>query len=173
MLNDNIKKIFKSLVIGIATLGAVGSFIVKWDDIIEVCCKYADCEQHAIEYTKDLLSNPNDAKLKVEVLPDPSFKLGENMQMRFVSEKEGQLLVFDINSQGALTLLMPNQYYNEEFKLEANKEFIIPEKHWSFDLPAGEPIGKGMLVSILIEDEIDLKSILPVSFEALNSSDLF
>lgn len=132
---------------------------------IEPCSSKAD----TIDCVKDLFNNPNLANLKVEILPDSSFKLNETMKMRFISEKEGQLLVFDINSDGALTLLMPNQYYNDGFKLKANKEFIIPEKHWSFYLPAQEPIGKGSLLTILIEDEIDLKSILPVSFEALNA----
>jgi hypothetical protein len=168
MLKHIIKNIFTWLLLAVTTLGTVGAFIVKWDDIMEVYYKYAGYDEHIIQYTKDLFSNPNKANLQVEVLPDPSFKLGENMQMRFLSEKQGQLLVFDINSEGALTLLIPNQHYNEGFKLEANKEFIIPENIWGFDLPAEEPIGKGMLVSILIEDEIDLKSILPVSVEALN-----
>jgi len=166
----HIKKIFAWLVIGVGALGTVGAFIVKWDDIIEICCEYVvDCDKHIIEYTKDLFSNPNQAKLQVEILPDPSFKLGENMQIRFISEKEGQLLVFDINSEGSLTLLMPNQYLNEGFKLKANKKFTIPETNWKFDLPALEPMGKGSLLTILIEDEIDLKPILPVSFEALNA----
>lgn len=89
-------------------------------------------------------------------------KLAEKMQMRFLSQKQGKLLVFDINSQGALTQLMPNQYYDKQFKLEANKEFIIPENTWGFDLHVKEPVGKGMLLTILIEDEIDLKSILPL-----------
>jgi len=161
----HIKKIFASLAIGAAVLG----FIVTMDDIVEVYCKYIGCKENISQYAKDLFSNPNQAHLQVKILPDPSFKEGENMHMRFLSKKEGQLLVFDINSDGALTLLMPNQHYNEGFKLEANKEFIIPEKTWGFDLPAEEPFGNGMLVSILIEDEIDLKSILPVSFEALNA----
>jgi hypothetical protein len=157
----NIKEKFKWLIFCIAVLGV----IVTIDDIIEIYCKYAGCGENIIQ----LFSNPNQAKLQVEILPDSSFKLNENMQMRFLSEKEGKLLVFDINSEGSLTLLIPNQHYNEGFKLKANKEFIIPEKTWGFDLPAQEPLGNGMLVSILIEDEIDLKSILPVSFEALNA----
>jgi hypothetical protein len=162
----NIKEKFKWLIFCIAVLGV----IVTIDDIIEICCEHVvDCDEHMIEYTKDLFSNPNKANLQVEILPNPSFKEGENMQMRFLSEKEGKLLVFDINSDGALTLLMPNQHYNEGFKLKANKTFMIPEKTWGFDLPAQEPLGNGMLVSILIEDEIDLKSILPVSVEVLNA----
>jgi len=164
-----IKKIFAWLPIGIAALGSVGAFIVKWDDIVEVYREYVDCEENTSQYAKDLFSNPNQANLQVKVLPDLSFKEGENMYMRFISEKDGQLLVFDINSEGALTLLMPNQYYNDGFKLQANKEFIMPENNWGFDFPAEEPFGNGMLVSILIEDEIDLKSILPVSFQALSA----
>jgi hypothetical protein len=164
-----IKQIFAWLAIGIAALGAVGTFIVKWDEIVGIYCEYVGCEENTTQYAKDLFSNPNQAKLQVKVLPDSSFKLNENMQMRFLSEKEGKLLVFDINSEGSLTLLIPNQHYNEGFKLEANKKFTIPETNWKFDLPAQEPMGKGSLLTILIEDEIDLKSILPVSFEALNA----
>jgi len=156
-----IKEKFKWLIFCIAVLGV----IVTIDDIIEIYCKYAGCGENIIQ----LFSNPNQAKLQVEILPDSSFKLNENMQMRFLSEKEGKLLVFDINSEGSLTLLIPNQHYNEGFKLKANKDFIIPEKTWGFDLPAQEPLGNGILVSILIDDEIDLKSILPVSVEALNA----
>jgi hypothetical protein len=168
MLN-HIKKIFAWILVAVTALGTVGTFIVKWDDIMEVYCKYVDRDEHIIQYTKDLFSNPNKANLQVKILPNSNFKLGENMQMRFLSKKEGQLLVFDINSQGALTLLMPNQYYNEEFKLEANKEFIIPEKHWKFDLPAGEPLGKGVLFTILIEDEIEFKEIFFTPFQARES----
>ena len=165
---ENIKKIFAWLAIGVATLGTVATIIVKWNDIMEIYCKYINYEENTIQYTKDLFNNPNLANLKVEILPDSSFKLNETMKIRFISNKEGQLLVFDINSDGALTLLMPNQYYNEGFKLKANKEFIIPEKSWGFDLPAGEPIGKGSLLTILIEDEIEFREIFFTPFEAIN-----
>ena len=35
---------------------------------------------------------------------------------------------------------------------------MMPEKYWGFDLPAQEPLGNGMLVTIL-----------PVSFQTLNA----
>ncbi|MCK5523394.1 MAG: DUF4384 domain-containing protein [Thiomargarita sp.] len=166
-------KSFKNKLISLVAIATVlVGIIITIDDIIEVSCsRFINCEntQSVAQYTKDLFSNPNQAKLKVEILPDTSFKVGETMQMRFTSEKRGQLLVFDINSEGALTLIMPNQYYEEAFKLKAKQELIIPEKHWGFDLPAQEPFGEGSLLTILVEDDIDLKSILPVPFAEMNA----
>jgi hypothetical protein len=169
MLN-HIKKIFAWILVAVTALGTVGAFIVKWDDIMEVYYKYAGYDEHIIQYTKDLFSNPNKANLQVKILPNPNFKLGDKMKMSFTSEKEGQLLVFDINTKGELTLLMPNQFYDNKFKLKANIPFIIPENNWGFDLYAQEPIGKGMLLTILIENDIDLKPILPVHFQTLNGN---
>ncbi len=168
----SIKKIFVGFAWLVAALGTAATLIIKWDDLIEVSCsRFINCEntQSVAQYAKELFSNPNQAKLKGEILPDTSFKVGETMQMRFTSEKGGQLLVFDINSKGALTLIMPNQYYDEAFKLKANQEFTIPEKHWGFDLPAQEPLGEGSLLTILVEEGIDLKAILPVPFEEINA----
>lgn len=170
----------KSFLIVITIVGITLTFadnLIKFLDLCEftgisICSEPIEpCSSEAdtIKCVKHLFSNPNQANLQVKILPNPSLKLKQKMQMRFISQKQGQLLVFDINTQGALTQLMPNQYSDKQFKLEANKDFIIPENTWGFDLHVKEPLGNGILLTILIEDEIDLKSILPVSFQELKA----
>jgi hypothetical protein len=122
-----------------------------------------------------LFAGNNSANLQI-ILPQTTFKVGDTMQMRFLSNRGGYLIVFDIDSQAALTQLYPNQDSGQPEPLKAGEILTIPDVYYDpnsdddFQFEAEEPIGNGILVAILIEDELGIGyNILPVPFEKIPS----
>jgi hypothetical protein len=123
----------------------------------------------------NLFAGDNPANLQI-ILPQTTFKVGGTMQMRFLSNRGGYLIVFDIDSQAALTQLFPNQDSGQQERLKAGEILTIPDVYYDpnsdddFQFEAEEPIGNGTLVAILIEDELGIGyNILPVPFEKIPS----
>ncbi len=121
----------------------------------------------------NLFAGDNPANLQI-ILPQTTFKVGDIMQMRFLSNRGGYLIVFDIDSQAALTQLFPNQDSGQQERLKAGEILTIPDVYYDpnsdddFQFEAEEPIGNGTLVAILIEDELGIGyNILPVPFEKI------
>jgi len=117
----------------------------------------------------EITVHDNQAKLSLKVLPRNHFRLGEQMQIRVRSEHNGYLLLFDINSQGRLTRLFPNQFSRQEGKpgyVKARKTLTIPDRFYGFDFIAEPPLGKGLLVALVVEDELSrIQQLVPQAFK--------
>ncbi|MDM8563078.1 DUF4384 domain-containing protein [Candidatus Marithioploca araucensis] len=115
------------------------------------------------------LFDNNSADLQVEILPS-TLKVGESMYIRFKTNSDGYLLVLNINSQGALSQLIPriSQEKPSYLKLNKDQERIIPDPDDPYDLPRfviEEPTGQEILIAILIkENELPLGIISALPF---------
>jgi hypothetical protein len=121
--------------------------------------------------TKRLIDHGNPAKLRVQMLPSSSRRLGEIMQIQITSPEVGYLFLLDINSAGELTRIFPNQYTEQRMEkgfIKAGQTVIIPDENYGFDFKAIKPIGKGLLVAFLIEEEFVDGVVLSKEFESLN-----
>jgi hypothetical protein len=113
--------------------------------------------------------NNNSADLQVEISPS-TLNVGESMYMHFKTNSDGYLLVLNINSQGALSQLIPriSQEKSSYLKLKKDQERIIPDPDDPYDLPRfviEEPTGKEILVVILVkENELPLGIINALPF---------
>ncbi len=121
----------------------------------------------------DLFVGQNPASLQITILPSAALKIGEIMQLQFSSEHDGYLLVFDINSKGALTQLFPNTYSQQEQYgyLKAGQILTIPDIFYPFEFEVQEPTGKSILLAILIEDALAWYSHFSFAFETKPAKD--
>jgi hypothetical protein len=181
----------RSLLISICVL--VAGMVAFFNDILELLCRFeswnwCEAQPQVVEPGNDkapamttaqlaikLFASNNSANLQI-ILPQTIFKVGDIMQMRFLSNRGGYLIVFDIDSQAALTQLYPNQDSGQPEPLKAGEILTIPDVYYDpnsdddFQFEAEEPIGNGILVAILIEDELGIGyNILPVPFEKIPS----
>ena len=163
--------------LGTAIISGIG-LISDFSEVTDFSCRFYDgywCEDDTdpmttAEQAISLLADDNQAGLQIEILPGPAFRVGDIMQMRFSSNHDGYLLVFDINTEGALTTLFPNQFSEEQKQgyLKVGQTLTIPDVYYGFDFLATEPIGTGTLIAVLIEDELTIiRDALPVPFKEI------
>ncbi len=114
--------------------------------------------------------NNNSARVEAEMLPSTTFRLGEQMQIRVGSQRQGFLLLLDIDSAGKLTVIFPNEYSRKNNKrgiLQAGQSITIPDASYGFSFDAQEPTGKGLLLALLIEED---ESFMKDFYQRLQSS---
>lgn len=115
------------------------------------------------ELATELLAHNNLVQAKLEILPGPSFRLGEVMQIRVTSPRDGYLVVLDLNARGQVTQIFPNEFSDKTGKknqIYANRPITIPDATYSFRFFAREPVGRGQLLAIVSEDPAPLDSLL-------------
>ena len=103
------------------------------------------------------LFDHNSADLQLTILPN-TLTVGENLYMQFQTNHDGYLLVLNINTQGALSQLIPriSQEKPSYLKLNQDQERIIPDPDDPYDLPRfviEEPTGKETLIAILVKQK--------------------
>ena len=96
-------------------------------------------------------------QLSLQILPKQHFKIGDTMQIRVTSHQSGYVFVWDINSAGKLTRILPNDMAQRHL-MTAGQTITIPEHSYSgFSLTMTEPTGKGIVVATLVENQFKQK----------------
>jgi hypothetical protein len=111
----------------------------------------------------DILAHGNDAGISFEMLPANRVQLGQEIQFRIKSPVDGYLVVLDINANNEVTQIFPNKFSDKAGKgnrIFANRPELIPNSYYGFSLPAGEPVGQGVLLAIVTEDHVPLDDLL-------------
>ena len=123
------------------------------------------------------IKNPNNpANLRLKMLPNASRRIGEIMRIKITSQDTGYLFLLDINSAGQLTRIFPNKYSGSQLSrshIKAGQTVIIPDKSYGFDFTATEPVGKGLLVAFLVEEDYVYNVILPEAFETIQVTEAY
>lgn len=125
------------------------------------------------EQAISVLSHNNQANLHLNILPRSSLKIGDSMKIQIHSAFNGYLLLFDINSAGDLTRLFPNKYTKRSGKqgyIKARQTITIPDWYYGFEFITEEPLGKGLLIALLVEDNITkFQTLLPRAFKQVHA----
>jgi len=88
-------------------------------------------------------------KVSVEVdRKDKTYKLGDAVQIRVRSEREGHLYVFNLDPDGSITLLYPNDTQKETM-IPANTDIMIPPANSKDRISVGEPVGKELIKAVV------------------------
>jgi hypothetical protein len=129
-------------------------------------------ETKTVECADDLFAANNDhnsANLRVKTLretsPNSYFHIGETMQVRISSDRDGYLYLFNIEPDGKLISYFPNQYCSDlqQGFIKAEKTLTIPDVFWQCVFPITKPIGSGTLITVLIEEKTEINA-LPLAF---------
>lgn len=106
----------------------------------------------------NLFINDNTAQLQLQMLPSTHMRLKEKMQFKITSQRKGYVFALDIDSAGQLTVIFPNEYSekrNQKGLIEPGQTLMIPDSGYGFDFVAKEPVGKGVLLTLVVEEEND------------------
>jgi len=77
------------------------------------------------------------------------------IKIKITSNHNGYVLLFDINGKGTLTRLFPNQYTQEDkCYLKGGETLTLPNSPHGFHCMADKPLGKGILIALLVEDKL-------------------
>ncbi|MEO1251672.1 MAG: trypsin-like serine protease [Pseudomonadota bacterium] len=105
----------------------------------------------------------------VSIAPRSSVRIGENVKLTIETAFAGHLVAIDINSQGEITQLYPNQYLGDgEFKVEAGTH-AIPGANARYDFQIAEPLGASKVVVMVFEGELELTEFVE-QFDELDES---
>lgn len=115
------------------------------------------------ELASELLAHNNSLQAQLEILPGPVFHLGEIMQIKVTSPRDAYLVVLDLDAQGQVMQIFPNEFSDKAQKghrIAAHRPIVIPDAYYGFQFRAREPIGRGQLLAILSEDPIPVDQVL-------------
>lgn len=113
--------------------------------------------------SQNLLAHGNDAAVTLDVLPGPRVRLGQTVTFRVNSERDGYLIVLDVNAANKLTQIFPNKFADRQGKsnkIFARRPVTIPDASYGFAFTASEPAGPGTLFAIVTEDPVSLEDVL-------------
>lgn len=124
-------------------------------DILDFGRKRPSLPSSPQEDVANILVHGNDAGLELGVYPKSNLKIGKYMTFQVRTGRPGSLLLFDIDVNDNVTQIYPNEYVkNKSSRVRANVDIKIPDAYYGFRFPIEGPVGKGRIVAILVEDEL-------------------
>lgn len=100
--------------------------------------------------------------IKITILPDADFKVGELMRFSLSSSVDGYVIVLDIDAADNVTQLFPNRFaesVGDTFRMTAGRTITIPGSRSDYNFPASEPLGEGSLYAIISKDRLRIDDI--------------
>jgi len=116
-----------------------------------------------VEQVTEIIPPDPDPYVTLEILPAPKVKLGQEVQFKVTSGRSGWLVLLDVNAAGQVTQLFPNEISNRQQKnnrILASRPLLVPDAYYGVAFTATEPLGKGALIAISMEDEAVLADLL-------------
>ena len=118
---------------------------------------------------KDILVNPRAADVgdersdvKLRLVPGTRLRLGEEVEVVVESERDGALVLLDIDAAGQLVQVFPNQPSlrgGVPPVIKKGEPLVLPGPHGGFRFHARAPEGRGLLIAVVAEDESRLASL--------------
>ena len=111
----------------------------------------------------DLFGGAGDGATRIEILPRDAMKIGEKVRFRVTSERDGRLVLLDVNAKGEVTQLFPNfqsTRHERGDKIARGRPITVPDAYYGFDFTASEPRGEGTVLAIVLEDDLSLNDIV-------------
>ena len=119
--------------------------------------------QNDVGAISDILPEFARETISIDILPWHSVTVGENVSFRVTSTEAGHLTLFDLDSEGTLTLLFPTRDDIEagiSGAILANQPLTVPNERHDFFITASEPLGPGRTVAIVTKDLFDFDYLL-------------
>ena len=117
----------------------------------------------------NILANDNEANLRASLRNGNNFRDGDLMRLDITADKNGLLLVLDVNANGELTQLYPNpEGINPGARpdgkpagwVRADYQVVIPDSYSGAAWPMRAPYGPGKLYVVLVEDGDQVQSMI-------------
>jgi len=86
---------------------------------------------------------------------DNKFKVGEDIYLNFIANRNCYLTLIDIGSDGRVKILLPNQYQKDNLA-KAGYVYRIPSQSAKFTFKANEPPGEEIIKAIATLEDVSL-----------------
>jgi len=110
-----------------------------------------------------ILANDNQGGVSLRVLPGGPVKIGKTVRFEATSETEGSLVLLDADAAGNLIQLFPNdrsKERNRSNRIYPGRPITIPDQTYGFEFTAEEPVGRGTLIALVIQDAVDVTQLV-------------
>ncbi len=120
---------------------------------------------------KDILVGPagndsgeNRGGFRLSMRGGPRIELGQDMEFTVESDRDGTLVLLDIDAAGALTQIFPNEFSSTggaSGRIRAGSALSLPgpDDYW-FRYRAGPPAGSGLLIAVLSDGNARLQDVI-------------
>lgn len=99
--------------------------------------------------------------VSIQITPSPSLRLGDRAVFRVDTTRPGYLILVDINADGQVTQLFPNDYSGRiDNWVGPNATVYVPDVNYPFEFVAAPPTGPAQLVAVVAEHQGTLARIL-------------
>ncbi|HEV7318324.1 MAG TPA: caspase family protein [Ensifer sp.] len=117
-------------------------------------------DANAVDSVSDIIGKTETGDVEVSIDRPMTMKAGEAFKLTVASENGGNLLLFDINSQGKTTQIFPNEFARKITPLAPGVPLTLPDEYYGFDFEAaGE--GESAFVAFVVDDAVDLSEVAP------------
>ncbi|KSV77640.1 caspase family protein [Sinorhizobium sp. Sb3] len=117
-------------------------------------------DSDAVNAVGDILGKTETGEVKLVIDRPTTMKAGDVFKLTVTSRTGGDLLLFDVNSQGKATQLFPNEFAQKITALAPDVPLTLPDDYYGFDFEAsGE--GESAFVALVVSDAIDLADVAP------------
>ncbi|RAS06125.1 uncharacterized protein DUF4384 [Ensifer adhaerens] len=115
-----------------------------------------------IDAVGDIIGKSEAGDVMLSIDKPTTMKAGEVFKLTVNSHTAGNLLLFDVNSQGKATQIFPNEFAQKITTLAPDVPLTLPDEYYGFDFEAsGE--GDGIFVALVVSDAVDLSDLAPIS----------
>ena len=111
---------------------------------------------------QEILGVNPDPAISLFLNPSNSYQAGDALKLRLTSPTGGDLILYDLDDQGNLTQLFPNDFGRKATRVSANIPFNFPDDDYGFDLEVSKP--GGTLLAIVVSDRAIISDFAPSSY---------
>ena len=111
---------------------------------------------------ESMLPGKNSAEVTVRVRQGRHLRLGDTVTIECRSNRNGYLILLDINAKEEMLQIFPNRYSTPTANnfIPAHSTVVIPGSDWGFTIEAQPPLGKNKLIAIFTEDRVEMNDLL-------------
>ncbi|MGO4623593.1 caspase family protein [Ensifer sp. 2YAB10] len=145
------------------TLGAGGNgqgTYLQTNDPGAMPATYQDAD--AVNAVGDIIGKSETGDVELTLDRPTTMKAGDVFKLTVTSRTSGDLLLFDVSSQGKATQIFPNEFAQKITPLAPGVPLTLPDEYYGFDFEAsGE--GDSIFVALVVSDAVDLSDVAPKS----------
>lgn len=127
-------------------------------------------------FARDLLARPRSdraeseqsraaggrASVRIEIQPGSQVLVGDDIEVFVESERDGNLVLLDVDTAGRLYQLFPNRLSVQagvSKRIRAGERVALPGRQSGLRVQAMPPIGRGLLIAVVSEDSAALEEL--------------
>ncbi|WP_429816941.1 caspase family protein [Ensifer sp. B1-9] len=117
-------------------------------------------DANAVNAVSDIIGKTETGDVRIAIDRPTTMKAGDVFKLTVTSRTSGDLLLFDVNSQGKATQIFPNEFAQKITPLAPDVPLTLPDEYYGFDFEASGA-GENVLVAFVVSDAVDLSGIAP------------